>query len=37
VTVLKALSNKLSSDFIVMNGYTITDVPLDEIIDSHRL
>ena len=35
--VLKLLKDRISKDFIVMNGDVLVDVPLDQIIDSHNL
>jgi len=35
--VLNMLSTKLTSDFIVMEGNSLIDVPLDEVLDTHTL
>ena len=37
VVVLQMLHSRLLSDFIVMEGNSLLDVPLDEILDTHML
>ena len=37
VKVLQMLQQKLVSDFIVMEGNSLLDVPLDEVLDTHLL
>jgi hypothetical protein len=37
VVVLQMLQNRLLSDFIVLEGNSLLDIPLDEILDTHML
>jgi NDP-sugar pyrophosphorylase family protein len=37
VVVLQMLQGRLNSDFIVIEGNSLCDVPLDEILDTHML
>lgn len=37
VVVLQMLQSRLLSDFIVLEGNSLLDVPLDEILDTHLL
>jgi hypothetical protein len=37
VIVLQAMAPRLYSDIIVMEGNSLLDVPLDEILDTHML
>lgn len=37
VTVVQMLHTRLQSDFIVIEGNSLLDVPLDEILDTHML
>lgn len=35
MTILRLLQNKIQGDFIVMEGDSIVDIPLDEVLDTH--
>ena len=37
VVVVQMLQSRLQSDFIVIEGNSVLDVPLDEILDTHML
>lgn len=37
MVVLKMISSRINTDFIVLEGNSIIDVPLDEILDTHIL
>ena len=37
VRVLKMLAPRIYGDVVVMDGNTLTDIPLDEVLDTHLL
>jgi NDP-sugar pyrophosphorylase family protein len=37
IPVLRALQSKITSDVLVMEGDTLLDIPLDELLDTHLI